>query len=43
MEFAGRPLDQLILELYVKDLKHSIDFYTKLGFSLSYEKKILLN
>jgi catechol 2,3-dioxygenase-like lactoylglutathione lyase family enzyme len=26
------PKDQLILELYVKDLRQSIDFYTKLGF-----------
>jgi catechol 2,3-dioxygenase-like lactoylglutathione lyase family enzyme len=28
------PSDQLVLEIYVKDLNHSIEFYTRLGFTL---------
>lgn len=29
------PIDQLILEIYVKNLKRSIEFYTSMGFSVS--------
>ena len=32
------PADQLILEIYVKNLKRSIEFYTKLGFKVAREE-----
>jgi catechol 2,3-dioxygenase-like lactoylglutathione lyase family enzyme len=31
--------DQLIVEIYVRDLKHSISFYERLGFKLAREEK----